>query len=199
MGVQINDFLQAFSGDSKFCLNLPVFWGVTITGVSEGSINAVLSYAGEKWQAKTSPIEMSAGFNILVAQGVTLPNESSNFISMSVGGGSGGFLPAYGLDYRSDFLSRSFNINFLETTLDLEHNYFRPWMIAVGIKGLIEQGENLKSTIEVRQYKNDGSFMKGFRFKKAYPTNVEGFELNYNDTDFKIKSVAFACENYEQL
>lgn len=199
MGVQINDFLAAFSGDSRFCLNLPVFWGVTIDGVSLGDINQVLSFAGEQWEAKLTPNSMTRNSNILAAQEVTLPNESSNFQSVTMGSAMGGFLPTYGLESRSDFLSRNFTVNFLETSLDLEHNYFRPWMIAVGIKGLIEQGANLKSTLEVRQYKNDGSFLKGFRFTKAYPTAVEGFTLNYNDTDFKIKSVTFACENYTQL
>ena len=58
MGVQINDFLNAFSRESKFCLSLPVFWTVTVDGVSTGSINSVLSKAGEKWQAKMSPKDM---------------------------------------------------------------------------------------------------------------------------------------------
>ena len=40
---------------------------------------------------------------------------------------------------------------------------------------------------------------KGFKFKKAFPTTVEGFSLNYENTDFKIKSITFACQNYEQL
>jgi hypothetical protein len=35
--------------------------------VSEGSINSVLSFAGEKWQAKTSPDSMTKNGNILVA------------------------------------------------------------------------------------------------------------------------------------
>lgn len=199
MGIQINDFLAGFSGDSRLCLNLPVFWGVTIDGVSEGSINSVLSYAGEKWAAKINPNAITANSNILAAQEVNLPTESSNFNAIASGSAMGGFLPTYGLQERADFLSRGFSVNFIETSMDLEHNYFRPWMIAIGIKGLIEQGANLKSTIEVKQYKNNGSFLKGFRFKKAYPTAIEGFSLNYNDTDFKIKSVTFAFENYEQI
>ena len=87
----------------------------------------------------------------------------------------------------------------METDEDLEHEYFRPWMIALGIKGLVETGSSLKSTIEINQYTNDGFFRKGYRFKKAFPTAVEGYSLTYDNTDYKIKSVTFACQNYEQL
>lgn len=199
MATNINDFFSAFANDSKFFLNLPVFWSVNIDGVSEGSINSVLSQAGEKWRAKTSPNSMSRGGNILVAQEVGLPSESSEFSSMEFGSGMGGYLPGYGLNARTNFLSRSFTVNFLETQLDIEHNFFRPWMIAIGIKGLIASGASLKGNMEVRQYANNGSFIKGFKFKKIFPTATEGYTLNYENTDIPIKSVTFACENYEQL
>jgi len=198
MGVQINDFLNAFSRESKFCLSLPVFWTVTVDGVGVGAINSILSRAGEKWQAKMTPKDMIKNGNLLVAQEVQLPNESSTFTATAMTN-TGGFLPGYGLDARSDFLSRNVVINILETNQDLEHNYFRPWMIALGIKGLVETGASLKGTVEIKQYTNQGQFRKGFRFKKAFPTAVEGFSLNYDNTDFKIKSVTFACQNYEQL
>jgi hypothetical protein len=198
-GPQINDFLQAFSGDARYCLSIPVLWTVSIDGVSEGSINSVLNIAGEKWQAKINPNSMTKSGNILPAQAVVTPNESSSFVPMSIGEGSGGFLPGYALTNRADFLSRGFSINFLETRRDLEHEYFRPWMIAIGIKGLVEQGVSLKSTITVKQYTNQGVLRKGYTFKKAFPTAVEGITLNYQDTEFPIKSVTFACENYNQL
>jgi len=198
MGVQINDFLNAFSRESKFCLSLPVFWTVTVDGVGVGAINSVLSRAGEKWQAKMTPKDMIKNGNLLVAQEVQLPNESSTFTAMAMTN-TGGFLPGYGLDARSDFLNRNVVINILETNQDLEHNYFRPWMIALGIKGLVETGSSLKGTVEIKQYTNQGQFRKGFRFKKAFPIAVEGFSLNYDNTDFKIKSVTFACQNYEQM
>jgi hypothetical protein len=73
----------------------------------------------------------------------------------------------------------------------------RPWMIAVGINGLI--GSSLKATVEVKQYTNKGDFRKGYKFHKAFPTAVEGFTLSYGSTDFIIKSVTFACQNYIQL
>lgn len=198
MGIQINDFLYAFSREARFCLSLPVFWTVTIDGVTMSAINSVLEKADEKWRARISPDDMIRRGNLLVAQGVSLPNESSSFTPMNINNG-GGFLPAYGLDSRSDFLNRNLVINILETDEDLEHEYFRPWMIALGIKGLVETGSSLKSTIEINQYTNDGFFRKGYRFKKAFPTAVEGYSLTYDNTDYKIKSVTFACQNYEQL
>lgn len=199
MATNIHEFFSAFSNDQRFFLNLPVLWSVTIDGVSMGSINNVLSYAGEKWKAKIDPSSMTRGGNILVAQEVGLPSESSNFSAMESGSSMGGFLPGYGLNARSNFLERSFTVNFLETQVDIEHNFFRPWMIAIGIKGLIAEGVSLKGNVQVRQYANNGDFIKGFKFKKAFPTAVEGYTLNYDSTDFKIKSVTFACENYEQL
>ena len=194
----INEFFSAFASDNRFALHLPVLWGVSIDGVSQGSINSVLSEAGEKWQARTSPNAMTRHGNILVAQSVSLPNETSSFANIQMDN-MGGFLPGYQLSSRSSFLDRSFSVNFLETEEDIEHNYFRPWMIAVGVKGLVEEGPSIKGTMEVRQYTNYGSFMKGFRFKKVFPTAVEAFTLDYDNTDFKIKSVTFACENYEQI
>lgn len=193
------DFLQAFSGDNRYCLSLPVLWTVSINGVESDAINSTLSYAGEGWSSTMVPNNLTVNGNILPAQEVTIPNESSNYQAMSMGSGMGGFLPGYGLDSRSNFLDRNLVINFLETKQDLEHEFFRPWSIALGIKGLVESGVNLKADIVVKQYDNGGNFRKGYHFKKAFPTNVEGFTLNYDNTDFIIKSVTFACQNYKQL
>jgi hypothetical protein len=199
MGPQINDFLAAFSGDYRYCLSLPFLWTVSIDGVEESTINSVLQDAQENWEAKMNPNSMTRGGTILPAQQVVIPHEGSNFTPMSMGDSMGGFLPGYALNGREDFLSRSFSVNFLETSNDLEHDYFRPWMIAIGIRGLVEDGPTLKSTVTVQQFTNDGYLRKGYRFRKAFPTATEGFTLNYDNTDFPIKSVTFACENYEQL
>ena len=198
-GPQINDFLQAFSGEAKYCLSIPVLWTVSIDGVTESSINSVLSDAGQKWQSNISPNAMTKSGTILPAQAVVIPQESANFTPMGAGDSYGGFLPGYAMISRADFLSRQFSINFLETRQDLEHEYFRPWQIAIGIKGLIERGVNLKSTITVKQYTNDGKLRKGYRFKKAFPVAVEGYTMDYDNTDYPIKSVTFVCEDYEQL
>lgn len=198
-GPNINEFFTAFSGNRKFFLHLPVLWTVTIDGVSTGAINSVLSDAGESWKAKGDPGSYTGDGSILVAQEISLPNESSSFSALESGSGMGGFLPGYGLNSRSNFLERGLSVNFLETEEDIEHNFFRPWAIAVGIKGLVENGASLKGNMQVKQYTNSGKFIKGFHFTKIFPTAVEGFTLNYDSTDFKIKSVTFGCQNYEQL
>jgi hypothetical protein len=195
----INEFYSAFSGNRRFFLHLPVLWTVSIDGVNESAINTVLSEAGESWRANSSPKDYTKSNNILVAQEVVLPNESSSFSTLESGSNMGGYLPGYGLSTRSNFLERGIYVNFLETEIDIDHNFFRPWAISVGIKGLVETGASLKGSMEVKQYTNGGRFIKGFRFKKIFPTAVEGFTLNYESTDFKIKSVTFGCENYEQL
>ena len=197
--IQSEDFLNLFSTDERYFLSLPVLWSVTIDGVTENAINGVLEDAGENWSATINPGNMTRNNNIMVAQEVVLPQETSSFQAMESGSAMGGFLPGYGLNSRSNFLDRSFSINFLETKHDLEHNFFRPWAIAVGIKGLIASVPTLKSTISVQQYDNKGNPRKGFKFKNAFPTAVEGFTLNYENTEFTVKSVTFACQNYDKL
>lgn len=198
-GPQINDFLEAFSGDAKYCLSIPVLWTVSIDGVTSDAINNVLSDAGEKWRAKITPNSMTKSGTILPAQSVTTPQESSNFALMASGDSYGGFIPGFAMTSRADFLSRSFSVNFLETRRDLVHEFFTPWQIAIGIKGLVERGVNLKATITVKQYTNQGEFRKGYQFVGAVPTAVEGFTMDYENTDYPIKSVTFACKNYHQL
>jgi hypothetical protein len=141
---------------------------------------------------------MTRNGNILVAQDVGLPDEQAVFGIASMNN-AGGFLPSYVMNNRNDFLSRQLSVNILETNEDLEQNYFRPWMIAVGIKGLVENGPNLKGTMVIKQYDNQGNLRKGFKFNKVFPKSVEGYTLNYQNTDFKVKSVTFACQNYEKL
>jgi len=199
MGIQINDFLNAFSREAKFCLSLPVFWSVSIDGVSTGSINSVLESAQEKWRATTSPEEMTRNGNILVAQNVSLPGEGYSSSVSQIGADYGGFLPPNIMQARDNFGSRDVAVSFLETNVDLEHTFFRPWSIAVGINGFIESGPPLKATMVVKQYDNKGNLRKGFKFTKVTPAKMESLSLDYNDTTHKIKSVTFRCQNYEQL
>lgn len=203
MTPSISQFHTAFSSDEQFFLNMPIFWTVSITGVSVREIDSVLQSAGEQWTTNVDIMDMTRGDSghILVAQSITLPNEQTNFEIMISGGNDsmGGFLPTYGTKSRTGFLDRQISVNFLETQLDIEHNFFRPWLIALGIKGMIETGGSLKGTMTVRQYSNNGKFIKGFKFIKVFPTAIEGYTLNYSDTDVKVHSVTFGCLNYEQV
>ena len=197
MGKPATDFLQAFSSESKYFLSHPFLWKVKIMDDISSAINSALTNGGEtKWRAKVSPSDLSKNGSILVARQVTLPNESSAFTAMSVPN-RGGFLPGYALTERNDFLSRSFSINFIETQKDIEHEFMRPWAIALGIDGMTNFG--LRTNIIVEQYNNEGDFKKGFKFLKAFPTAVEGYTLNHSSDDFIEKSVTFGCTNYEPL
>lgn len=198
MSTNIRDFYTSFTTEDKFFINLPVFWTVTIDGIDKSNINKVLTDAGEKWAAKISPFEMTKHGNILVAQEVTIPSESSDYVAVS-NIPTGGYLPSYAMTERSNFLSRSFTINIMETQTDLEHNFFRPWQIAMGIHGLIASPPDLRAMIEVKQFSNGGKFIKGFKFHRAFPTVVEGFTLNYENTDIPMKTITFGCDNYIQL
>lgn len=199
MGIQVKDFLNAFSREAKFCLSLPVFWSVSIDGVSIGSINSVLQSAQEKWRATTSPEEMTRSGNIIVAQNVTLPGEGYTNSVATFGQGMGGYIPANIMDARDNFANRDVAVSFLETNVDLEHTFFRPWSIAVGIQGFVESGPSLKGTMVVKQYDNKGNLRKGFKFTKVTPAKMESLSLDYDDSKYKTKSVTFRCQNYEQL
>mgnify|MGYP003148806294 CR=1 FL=1 len=194
---EAKSFLQAFSTDHKFFLPQPFLWKVSIGGHLTSAITKVLNKAGEKWKVKTTPDEFTKNGSMLVAQEVTLPNEQSAYGEFGQSN-RGGFLPGFGLTQRDSFLGRGITINFIETDRDIEHNFFRPWAIAVGIDGLVNMG--LKTNITVKQYSNDGFVRKGFNFVDAFPTACEGYKLNYGgDQSFTVKTVTFACRNYEQL
>ena len=196
--IDINEFYSSLTTNPKMFLNLPVFWSVSIDGVTTSAINSFLSYAGERWSAKVDPKHYMGSETILVASSVNLPNEGGSF-SPGESNNMGGFLPGTIGNSRLNFVERGLSVNFLETATDIEHYYFRPWSIAVSIKGLIEQGASLKGTMTVKQYSNDGKFIKGFRLNKVFPTACESYTLSYEDSDIKQHSVTFACSNYEQL
>ena len=189
------DFLQAFSSDSKYFLSQPFLWKVSIDGDLSGAINSALQKGNENWSANVQPSLLTKNGAILVARSVNTPQESSVFAPQSVQ--NRGFLPGYSLIERNDFLTRSFSINFIETEQDIEHGFMRPWMIALGIDGLINFG--LKTNIVVKQYNNKGSMRKGYIFEDSFPTAVEGYTIDHNSDDFIEKSVTFACKNYRQL
>ena len=199
MGKPATDFLQAFSSESKYFLSHPFLWKVSFSSSSGGlwgAINSTLSKNGDKWYSDVIPDELEKNGAILVARQVTLPVESSVFSPQSVPN-RGGFLPGYALIERNDFLTRSFSINFIETEKDIEHEFMRPWSIALGIDGMTNF--DLRADIQVQQYNNEGDKKKGFKFLDAFPTAVEGYTLSHSSDEFIEKSVTFACKNYEPI
>ena len=197
----VSQFLHNYSEHESFYLSHPFLWKVSFDYSQNliGSINTALSKSSEeKWRAIREPrdyMDRVIG-NVLVARSVTVPNENTQF-DVAGSMNQGGFLPGYAVNKRTDFLSKNLAINFFDTNDDIEHLFFRPWMIAIGIDGLMMR--NLICTVDLTQYDNLGRRRKGFKFIDVFPTNVEGYSLTYDNTDFLEKSVTFAFKNYQPL
>ena len=200
MGRQVDNFLHAFSSNSKYFLSQPFLWKVSIAASNnlKTAVDTACDKAGEKWRALTLPEDYtSADGSILVAQEVSIPGEQTSFGEFGQEN-RGGFLPGYGVTQREGFLSRGLTINFFETKTDIEHTFFRPWLIAIAIDGLIN--DKLKAdNIMVEQYDNQMRRRKGFIFDDAFPTFCEPYTLNYSDAPFTVKTVTFGCKNYRPL
>jgi len=198
----VSQFLHNYSEHESFYLSHPFLWKVTFLYNQKliGSINAALAKGQEEsqWYAWRQPYDYSDNVigNVLVARSVTVPNENTQF-DVAGSMNQGGFLPGYAVNKRTDFLSKNLAINFFDTNDDIEHLFFRPWMIAIGIDGLMMR--NLICNVELVQYDNIGRRRKGFRFIDVFPTNVEGYRLSYDDTEFIQKSITFAFKNYEPI
>lgn len=195
------DFLQAYSKDNKYFLSHPFLWKVSFNYnfiTLRSAINNALRKSGESWRAITLPKFFEKNGNMLGAREITIPQEATMFDDYGIDPSSrGGFLPAFGSNSRESFLRRGITINFFESDIDIEHTFFRPWMISIGIDGLINH--DLKCDIVVKQYDNRGVRRKGYVFERAFPTNTEGGTYNYNPSDFKEKTITFAFKNYRPL
>jgi hypothetical protein len=197
MASPVHQFLNSTSNHKAFKLPLPFLWKVEISNVDTGAINTAISKVNDKWRAEGSFDKYIKDGNILVAQEVSIPNESYTVSPIGVDN-RGGFLPGYGVNERTDFLSRGLTINFLETGIDIEHTLIRPWTIAIGVDGLLNQALR-QAIITVRQYDQTGDIRKGYKFTDVFPTNVEGATYNYEDDQYKVKTATFACHNYEPI
>jgi len=187
MAYEQYDFLDGYSYSERFFLSHPFLWKVQFSYNSEliTNINTAIAKAyssdSKDWRAITEPDFFTRNDNILVAREVNVPNENSQF-DIAGSQNLGGFLPGYALNKRVDFLTKNLGINFFDTQDDIEHNFFRPWMIALGIDGLINR--KLLCKITLKQYNNRMQLRKGYEFIDVFPTNVEGYRLSYQDEDF---------------
>jgi len=71
-------------------------------------------------------------------------------------------------------------------------------MIAVCIDGLLNRCL-LCPNVVLRQYNHKGEIRKGYNFTDVFPTNVEGYTIDYDNESFLEKSVTFAFKNYAPL
>lgn len=192
----VPSFLNKFANDSKYFLPLPFLWTVSFTdsGVS-GAISSALSKINLNWSVSDASEWTDRSVNnILVAQEVQIPQES--FEATVIGQENrGGFMPGYGVVQRTDFLQRGLTINFIETDRDIETEFFRPWIIALGIDGLLNHSLKARS-VNIAQYGKDMKVRKQYVFNDVFPTTCEGFNLTYGDQEFIVKSVTFGFKNY---
>ena len=194
----IKQFLDSFSNNPTFSLPLTFQWTVTIDYRDlKTEIKKVLENLDNTTDWSVYDSNKWTGFgehsNILVAQEVSLPSESYQTISLGQPN-RGGYMPGYGVTERSDFLSRNISINFIETGVDIEAHLFRPWIIALGTAGLLNT--KLRADINITEYNKDMSVRKEYKFLKAFPTNSEGYTLNYTSGEFIVKSVTFGFTDY---
>jgi len=202
MAGEVNDFLSNYSvgGPPRYYLSLPSLWKIEFSDAEsvKGQVDQALAKADEKWRVKNTPEEFMANGNTMVAREVSVPNETTEFLEAGGGINKGGFLPAFGVEKRQGFLTRTLAVNIFDTDDDLEHTFFRPWMIAIGIDGLLNRGL-LCPNVMLRQYNNKGEIRKGYNFMDVFPTNVEGYMVNYDSESFLEKSVTFAFKNYAPI
>lgn len=193
----VPSFLNKFANQQKYFLPLPFQWTVSFTDSGVGSaVSRTLSKINLNWTVTESFNWTDTDTNnILVAQEVTLPQES--FEAAVIGQDNrGGFMPGYGVVQRTDFLQRGLSINFIETDKDIETELFRPWIIALGIDGLLNHSLKARS-VNITQYGKDMSVRKQYVFEDVFPTTCEGYNLNYGDQEFIVKSVTFGFKNYK--
>jgi len=202
MAREVYDFLSNYGvgGPSKFYLSLPSLWKIEFSnaGMVKDHVDKALEKADEKWRVKNTPEDFVKNGNTLVAREVTVPGETTEFLQAGADINKGGFLPGFAVEKRQGFLTRTLGVNIFDTNDDLEHTFFRPWMIAIGIDGLLNRGLLCPNVI-LRQYNNKGEIRKGYNFIDVFPTNVEGYTIDYDNEQFMEKSVTFAFKNYAPI
>jgi len=201
MASLVTTFLSKFASEAKYSIPLPFLWTVTISDDNLGdNIDSALGKIGQRWNTRESSKSWSdvANNNILVAQDIVIPGESYESVVMGPTSNRGAFMPGYGASQRTDFLSRNLSINFLETNMDIETEFFRPWVVAISIDGLI--GGKLKArAINLTQYDRKMNKRKEYIFYNVFPTNCEPVTLNYSKDEPIIKSITFGYTKYDVL
>lgn len=205
MASYIQTFLDKFSSDTKYFLSNSFLWTIRLDGPTIDVINSTLQKLGNEFTAYTEPDEFTdkVNGNLLLAQEVAIPGESIQVSPHSVDN-YGSFLPGYSIDKRTDYLSNSVAINLLETKTDIVDGYLKPWHVAVGVDGLLNfnlrrTASGATSTIIATQYDNQLNQRKRYTFRGVFPTNIEGYTLQYLDRpDFLARSTTFGFTNYIQ-
>jgi len=149
-----------------------------------------------------------------LAQSISLPTDSFNVDYTDITAAMGGLRGGYFSENKDKY--QSVTVSFLETNRDIFEFFFRPWNIAAGCKGLIEDGiqsTNIKANMDVTLYTKGTNFdfaptgrartadwraRKKYSFEGVVPVNVSGEELNYEPTTGTsiVRDVQFTFRSY---
>ena len=118
MAREVYDFLSNYSvgGPPKFYLSLPTLWKIQFSGAEnvQGAVDKACTKAGEQWRVKNTPEEFEKNGNTMVAREVSVPSETTEFLEAGGGINKGGFLPAFGVEKRQGFLTRTVAVNIFD-------------------------------------------------------------------------------------
>lgn len=225
----INARLDLFS---EWATDLPLkfLWVVHISNeVTIDNINIILGKGSgvnaryerrntHEWPIKYKSLEELSHptFGFLLAQKLTLPNESYN-ITNTVIKNNAGFLPGMVSGNRTGYGAQNgLSLDILETNYDAIDYFIKPWIIAASHKGLIEDGgPSVKCEINAYLFTKDSNtyypnkeiitvgervkvrklqLRKHITFERCVPYQVGPNELNYDDLPPPTQQVSFAFE-----
>lgn len=149
-----------------------------------------------------------------LAQSMSMPTDSFGVDYTDITPGMGGLRGGYFSENKDKY--QSVTVSFLETNRDVFEFFFRPWNIAAGCKGLIEDGDettNIKANMDVTLYTKGSNLdfdpsgrtrtadwqpRKKYTFEGIVPINVAGDELTYEPTTGTnlVRDVQFTFRSY---
>jgi hypothetical protein len=149
-----------------------------------------------------------------LAQSISMPTDSFGVDYTEITAGMGGLRGGYFSESKDKY--QSVTVSFLETNRDVFEFFFRPWNIAAGCKGLIEDGDentNIKANMDISLYTKgsrneftpkgkartaEWQLRKKYSFEGVVPINVAGEELTYEPTTGTnlVRDVQFTFKSY---
>ena len=150
-----------------------------------------------------------------LAQSITLPTDAFgvDYIMVPNMGFKGGYVGSTKETYQT------IDVEFIETNEDIVDNFMRPWALAAGYKGLVEDGDentHIKADLELTLYTRGSprdyistagsSFgvlqsrewrpRKKYRFLGVVPVSTPGETLSYDPNYTLTRKVSFAFKDY---
>ena len=140
------------------------------------------------------------GLGLYFAQSMSTPSEGFSVNDLSLGEGSGGFMPGMVGSNRKSPTAKSINIDFLETNIDFIDGIMRPWIITASYLGLIEldSASSIKANIDIVQYTKgmNRPVRKIHSFHGCVPFEVQEGKLDYDQEKVTVKTVGWVYNHY---